>query len=50
MTKILSESQRIQHADGFTICRSCKVKYLKKCSDEVENELHAIEQGHKIQI
>lgn len=44
MTKILSESQRIQYADDFTICRSCKVKYLKKCSDEVENELHAIEQ------
>ena len=47
MTNILSESQCIQYADDSTICRSCKVKEVTKCSSEFENELKLLEQWSK---
>ena len=45
---ILSESRRIQYAANSTIFRSYKVKDLKKVSNKIENEAHAIEQWSQI--
>ena len=47
MTNILSEGQCIQYADDSTICKSCNVKRITKCSGELENELKLLEQWPK---
>ena len=44
MTNILSEGQCIQYADDSTICKSCEVKEVTKCSIELENELKLLQQ------
>ena len=40
---ILDDSECIQHADDSTIYRSCKIKNINKCSNEIESDLNAVE-------
>ena len=43
MGNILDCSEYIQYADDSTIYRSCKMKNISKCSNEIESELNAVE-------
>ena len=47
MTNNLSESQCVQCADDFTICKGCKANKVIKCSSKLENELKFLEQWSK---
>ena len=47
MTNNLSESQCIQYADDSTNYKSRKANEVKKCSNELENELKLLEQWSK---
>ena len=41
MKSILNGSKCIQYADDSTISRSCKIKSIDKCSNEIESDLNA---------
>ena len=43
MKNILDGSELIQYVDDYTIYCSCKIKNIKKCSNEIESELNAVE-------
>ena len=43
MKSILNGSKCIQYADDSTIYRSCKIKNIDKCSNEIESDLNAVE-------
>ena len=43
MKNILDGSELIQYVDDYTIYYSCKIKNIKKCSNEIESELNAVE-------
>ena len=43
MKSILNSSKCIQYTDDFTIYRSCKIKDIDKCSNEIEGDLNAVE-------
>ena len=43
MKSILHGSKCIQYADNSTIYRSCKIKNIGKCSNEIEGDLNAVE-------
>ena len=43
MKSILNGSEFIQYADDSTIYRSCKIKNINKCSNEIESDLNAVE-------
>ena len=38
MKSILNGSKCIQYADDYTIYRSCEIKHINKCSNEIESE------------
>ena len=43
MKSILNGSKCIQYADDSTIYRSCQIKNIDKCSNEIESDLNAVE-------
>ena len=43
MKSISNGSECIQYADNSTIYRSCNMKNINKCSNEVESDLNAVE-------
>ena len=43
MKSILNGSECIQYADDSTIYRSCEIKNINKCSNEIESDLNAVE-------
>ena len=43
MKNILGGSECVQYADNSLVFRSCKIKNINKCSNEIENELNAVE-------
>ena len=43
MKSISNGSECIQYADNSTIYRSCNMKNISKCSNEVESDLNAVE-------
>ena len=43
MNSISNGSECIQYADNSTIYRSCNMKNINKCSNEVESDLNAVE-------
>ena len=43
MKNILDGSECIQYADDSTIYRSCKIKNISNCLDEIESDLNAVE-------
>ena len=43
MKSILSGSKCIHYADDCTIYRSCKIKNIHKCSNEIERDLNTVE-------
>ena len=43
MENILNGSECIQYADDSTIYRSCKIKNINKCSNEIESDLNTVD-------
>ena len=43
MKSILNGCKCIQYADDSTIYRSCKIKNINKCSNEIESDMNAVE-------
>ena len=39
----INGSKCIQYADDSTICCSCKIKNIKKCSNKIEGDLNTAE-------